>query len=80
MKTITQTMYVYAINYDDGDTLIKLSDMLGMESAGWHLIKEFEVSVDIDDIDYEKNAKDARLTAALAKQEAVAAEILELTQ
>ena len=81
MKTITRNIYTYAVlNTHDDNFTFEITTLSGMEGSGWLLVDKKEVSVEIEDVDYSVLIKQKRLDAALAEQERVAAEILELTQ
>jgi len=79
MKTITQTLYVYAISYPDVPVFFKIDTSPSMEGQGWHLIKEIEVGAEVEDIDYGEVIKQKQIDAITRKQEALQAELLEIS-
>ncbi len=78
MKTITTKLYVYAVGYKDGTSDIRIDTLNCMESQGWHLIKEFEVSTDIEDLDYSDVIKQKQIEANKKKAELLKAQLEEL--
>jgi hypothetical protein len=79
MRTITQTLYTYVTSTNGDDAKFRISDTSGMEGEGWLLVDTREISIEVEDVDYSGLIKQKKLDAALAKQEAIAAELLELT-
>ena len=81
MKNKKRNIYLYASlsDIDDG-AVYTVTTTDNMESAGWILIETKEVSFDFEDVDYTGLLKQKKLDLALADQERINAEILELTQ
>ncbi len=80
MKTLIKTIYTYAVlNTHDDDFSFEVTTLAGMEGSGWLLVDKKDISIEVDDVDYSALIKQKRLDAALAEQELIAAEILELT-
>ena len=79
MRTITQKFYTYVTRVLDGEAEFSITETGGMESQGWLLIDEREMSVEVEDVDYADVIKQKSIDAVLAKQERLNAELLELT-
>lgn len=79
MKTIKGYFYTYAISDHAGGVDYQISDTRGMESQGWMLIDEREISIEVEDINYADVFKKNQIDNALLRQEKINAELLELT-